>query len=589
MLGRIVRLFAPYKKEVAGILVVVLLSVVAGIAPPFFLKTIIDEGIAKGDFGVVTINSLWTLFAVLAGAGLTLLYGYGSVVVGQKIMGDLRQRLFTHLQTMSLRFFTNARTGDIQTRLISDVQGVQNVVSNTIIDQISNVAIVISTVVAMVKMDWRLTLLAVGMVPVFAFIGKWVGDFARVVRKGTQEQTSELNSMMQETLSVSGILLTKTVGMRGPLNERFDQENRALAGWQIKSAVLQYLFFGMVRLVTQFAPVLVYWLAGYLLIRAGDRSVTVGLLVAFAGLQNRLFFPMTGLFSAQVEIVSSFALFERIFEYTDHKRDIEDAPDAIPLNPATVRGEVTFEDVSFRYEDDADDLTLSGISFRAEPGSLVALVGPSGAGKTTLTYLIPRLYDPEGGAVRLDGVDLKHIQLESLAPVVGAVTQETYLMHTTIRANLQVARPGATDDELVEACRAAAIHDHIAGLPEGYDTVVGERGYKLSGGEKQRLAIARAILKNPRVLILDEATSALDTHSERLVQDSLARLMQGRTTFAIAHRLSTILSADLILVMQDGRIVERGRHPELLAQNGLYRKLYDEQFASERLQASIGA
>ncbi|RYG84531.1 ABC transporter ATP-binding protein, partial [bacterium] len=345
----------------------------------------------------------------------------------------------------------------------------------------------------------------------------------------------------------------------------------------------------MVRLVTQFAPVLVYWLAGYLLIRSGDKSVTVGLLVAFAGLQNRLFFPMTGLFSAQVEIVSSFALFERIFEYTDHKRDIEDAPDAIALDPATVRGEVTFEDVSFRYEEDAADLTLSGISFRAEPGSLVALVGPSGAGKTTLTYLIPRLYDPEGGVVRLDGIDLKHIQLESLAPIVGAVTQETYLMHTTIRANLQVARPGATDDELVEACRAAAIHDHIAGLPEGYDTVVGERGYKLSGGEKQRLAIARAILKNPRVLILDEATSALDTHSERLVQDSLARLMQGRTTFAIAHRLSTILSADLILVMRDGRIVERGQHAELLAQNGLYRKLYDEQFASERVRASIEA
>ncbi len=580
MLRRVMGLFSPYRKEVGLILVVVLFAVVAGVVPPFFLKLIIDEGIAKGDFGVVTVNSIWTLIAVLAGAALTLLYGYGSVVIGQRIMCDLRERLFTHLQTMSLRFFTNARTGDIQTRLISDVGGVQNIVSNTIVDQVSNVALVISTVVAMVAFDWRLTLLSVAMVPFFALIGKWVGDFARTVRKGTQEQTSELNAMMQETLSVSGILLTKTVGIRGPLNERFAKENRLLAGWQIKSAVVQYLFFGMIRLVTQFAPVLVYWLAGYLLIQMGDTRVTVGLLVAFSVLQNRLFFPMTGLFSAQVEILSSFALFERIFEYIDHPRDIEDAPNAVALDPALVRGAVEFENVSFSYEE-GSELTLQDISFRAEPGQLVALVGPSGAGKTTLTYLIPRLYDPESGSVKIDGRDLREIQGESLAPIVGAVTQETYLMHTTIRANLQVARPNATEDELVEACRAAAIHDHIAGLPEGYDTVVGERGYKLSGGEKQRLAIARAILKNPRVLILDEATSALDTQSERLVQDSLARLMEGRTTFAIAHRLSTILSADLILVMQKGRIVERGRHAELLAQNGLYRKLYDEQFASE--------
>ena len=585
MFRRVLGLFGPYRKEVGAILGVVLLAVVAGVLPPFFLKTIIDKGITKGNFGVVVEFSIFTLIAVLAGAGLTLLYGFQSVVVGQRIMSDLRDRLFTHLQTMSLRFFTNARTGDIQTRLISDVGGVQTVVSNTIVDQVSNVAIVVSTLVSMIILDWRLTLLSIVMVPIFAVIGKKVGDFARDVRKGTQEQTSELNSMMQETLSVSGILLTKTVGTAGVLNARFHKENRELAGWQIKSAVVQYLFFGMIRLITQFAPVLVYWLAGWLLLKQGDKSVTVGLLVAFTGLQNRLFFPLTGLFGAQVEIVSSFALFERIFQYTDMPRDIQDAPDAVALAPKDVRGEVAFDDVSFRYEDDSPQPTLSHVSFQAEPGQLVALVGPSGAGKTTLTYLIPRLYDPENGAVRLDGRDVREIQGESLSRIVGAVTQETYLMHTTIAANLRVAKPEATDDELIEACRAAAIHDHIAGLPEAYETVVGERGYKLSGGEKQRLAIARAILKNPRVLILDEATSALDTHSERLIQASLSKLMVGRTTFAIAHRLSTIVAADLILAVDGGRVVEAGTHEELLARGGLYRRLYDEQFAAESRQS----
>lgn len=581
MLRRVIALFKPHKADVIRTCLAVLVGVSLGIIPPFLVKVIIDQGIQRRDLGIIGWYSVLTVVAVLAGAGVTLLYGYWSVIMGQKIMCELRDNLFTHLQNMSLKFFTATRTGDIQTRLISDVGGVQNVVSNTLTDQLSNIGIVISTLGAMILLDWRLTLLSVGMVPFFMMIGRRVGDYARDVRTGTQEQTSELNSMMQETLSVSGVLLAKTAGDASLVGRKFHEENEKLSVWMVKSSVIQYLFFGMIRIITQLAPALVYWLAGWLLIKVGDPSITVGKLVAFTGLQVRLFFPMTGLLSAQVEIMSSFALFERIFQYLDMPRDIADGPNSIPIKPEATNGRIEFKNVGFRYEAEAERPTLDDVSFVAEPGQLVALVGPSGAGKTTLTYLIPRLYDPDSGSVMLDGRDLKDITLESLANLVGAVTQETYLLHTTIAANLRIAKPAATDEELISACKSAAIHDHIASLPDAYETIVGERGYKLSGGEKQRLAIARAILKDPRILILDEATSALDTHSERLIQASLAELMKNRTTFAIAHRLSTILAADLILVLDKGAIVERGNHHQLVSHDGLYAKLYREQFASE--------
>ena len=575
---RVIGLFRPYRARVVLTIIAVLVGVLMGLLPPYFLRIIIDEGLLRNDLYTVSVYSALTVIVTIAAAGVTLLYGYWSVLIGQYIMCDIRNNLFVRLQAMSLRFFTATRTGEIQTRLISDVQGVQTVVSTTVTDALSNVAIVVTSLVAMFLLDWRLTLLSVGMVPLFAVIGSKVGDFAKEVRRGTQEQTAELNSMMQETLSVSGVLLTKTTGRLDTLTRKFDVENRKLAGWQIKMTLVNYLFFAMIRLITSLAPALVYWLAGYLMWK-GDASITVGVLVAFTALQTRMFFPLTGLLNIQVEILSSFALFERIFEYLDLRPDVKESPNAVALPKESVRGRVEFRNVSFSYDESARSHTIVDVSFTAEPGQLVALVGPSGAGKTTLTYFIPRLYDPDSGQVLLDGHDVRDIRLQDLAEIVGAVTQETYLLHATIRENLRVAKPDATDEEMEEACRLAAIHDHITSLPDGYDTVVGERGYKFSGGEKQRLAIARALLKNPRVLILDEATSALDTRSERLIQASLARLMKGRTTFAIAHRLSTILAADQILVMDQGRVVERGSHETLLARGGLYRRLYEEQFA----------
>lgn len=584
-LGRVAQLFLPYKREVSLTLGAVLVAVIMGLVPPFLLKIIIDEGLSQKHYDLVGRYALLTMALVLGAAAMTLVYGWLGAIVGQKIMCDLRSRLFTHLQGMSLRFFTNSRTGDIQTRLISDVGGVQTVVSSTLTDALSNIAIFVSALVAMFVMDWRLTLVSISLTPFFMVIGNWVGEFARKVRKGSQEQTSELNSTMQENLSVSGALLAKTAGRTDIIAAKFERENKELAAWQVKTVLLQYAFFGMIRMITQVLPAVVYWVASILLNR-GDTHITIGLLAAFTGLQIRMFFPLTGLMSLQVELLSSVALFERIFEYLDMPHDIQEKPGAVSLPRSAVKGSVAFEDVSFTYEPGSTDHTLQGISFRAEPGQLVALVGPSGAGKTTMTYLIPRLYDADGGRVLIDGHDVRDLKLEDVSQIVGAVTQETYLLHTSIRENLRVAKPDASDEELERACRAAAIYDHIASLPEGFDTVVGERGYKLSGGEKQRISIARAILKNPPILILDEATSALDTQSERAIQNSLDSLMTGRTTFAIAHRLSTIVHADLILVMQDGRIVERGKHEDLLAQGGVYRGLYEHQFGTQAATVS---
>ena len=524
----------------------------------------------------------------------------------QRVTADLRNALYRHLHGMSLRFFSDTRTGEIQSRICNDVNSLQAVVTDTAANLVSNFATVLTTVIAMLVIDWRLTALSLGMLPIFAYITYRVGKVRRQLATMTSRSLAEVSAITQESLSVSGILLSKTFGQQQASIDRFQRESRRLSELQVRQQMIGRWFFALIGTFFSISPALVYLLAGTLII-GGDPAISIGSIVAFTTLQSRLFFPMGQLLNVQVEIQGALALFDRIFEYLEMEHEIIDAADAVALDPATIRGELRFRSVRFRYparQPASDDgapivvpgtdeppphaaFTLGEIDFTARPGDLVALVGPSGSGKTTTTYLIPRLYDVDSGAIEIDGVDLRRIRLESLSRLIGVVTQETYLFHASLLENLRYARPDATTDEIEDAARAAAIHHRIMELPERYETIVGERGYKLSGGEKQRVAIARVLLKDPRILILDEATSALDTVSERLIQQALARLVRGRTTIAIAHRLSTILQADQILVMDRGRIVERGTHRELLGHEGLYAKLYHEQFLTERDHSGV--
>jgi ATP-binding cassette subfamily B protein len=585
---RVVGFFRPYRLQVALVLVAILVIAVLGLANPILLKLIIDDALLHRNLGKLTLYAglmvVIPIITGLIGVGQT----YLNNLIGQRVMRDLRNSLYEHLQAMSLRFFSDTRTGEIQSRLANDVGGVQNVITDTATSVVSNVTTTISTIAAMFIISWQLTVLSLFLMPVFLYITYRVGNIRREISKSTQISMADMSALTQETLSVSGVLLTKVFGRQAQQAERFRRENQRLADLQLRQQMIGRWFFMLISTFFSITPALVYYVAGRLILGTAPGhtpAVTIGGIVAFTTLQSRLFFPIGQLLNVQVEIQGALALFDRIFEYLDLPIEIQNKPAAVVLDPPRVRGQVTFDHVSFSYDAQVERPTLDDVSFQAEPGQLVALVGPSGAGKTTITYLVTRLYDVRTGSVRIDGVDVRDIQLESLAEAIGMVTQETYLFHDSVRENLLFARPDADERELIAATQAANIYERIMEMPEGFDTVVGERGYRMSGGEKQRLAIARVVLKDPRILILDEATSALDTRSERLIQAALRPLMTGRTTLAIAHRLSTILAADQILVVQGGRIVERGTHASLLRQNGAYAQLYHEQFADGRVEA----
>jgi ATP-binding cassette subfamily B protein len=601
---RVARLFRPYRGRVALLTSVILASAGLGVVNPLLTKVVFDRALfpssGEPNLGLLAVLVGLMIAIAIAGGALGVFQTYLASVIGQRVMQDLRDRLYAHLQAMSLRFFTSTRTGEIQSRLQNDVGGVQNVVTDTAATILANVVIIISSVVAMAILSWQLTLLSLFIVPVFVYVTFRVGRVRKRISASTQESLAEMSAMAEETLSVSGVLLTKVFDRSSDAIDRYRSESRRLAELQIRKQMVGRSFFALVQTFFSITPALAYLVAGWVAHGGSSPGLTAGTLVAFTALQTRLFWPVGQMLQVSVDVQSSMALFERIFHYLDLEHEIVDAPNARRLARDAVDGRVTFSDVFFRYETALADVsangsdgarprarewTLEGIDLEIEPGQLAALVGPSGAGKTTISYLVPRLYEATEGVIAVDGLDVREIALASLADAIGMVTQETYLFHTTVRENLLYARPDATQAELEAAARAAFIHDRIAELEDGYDTVVGERGYRMSGGEKQRLAIARVVLKNPRILILDEATSALDTASERLVQGALEPLLAGRTTIAIAHRLSTILAADVIFVLDQGRLVERGTHAELLARGGLYAQLYEQQFAGGLVEA----
>jgi ATP-binding cassette, subfamily B, bacterial len=567
-LKRIAGLFRAYRGRLSAVLALILFSAALGVVPAFLLKGVLqaigDEDTTKLSLFAAGMIAISILTGVL-GVYQTLL----SNQVGQRVMHDLRTRVYRHLQRLSLAFFTRTRTGEVQSRISNDIGGVQNVVTSTATSIVSSVTTVIATMVGMLLLSWQLALFAFALIPIFVLLTRRVGNERRRIAASTQETLADISSLVQESLSVSGILLGKTMGRSNELADRFETESQQLADLEVRQRMAGRWVMATIQTTFAVMPALVYWFGG-LLLAHGSTAITVPTLVAFTTLQTRLFFPVGSLLGVSLDVQTSLALFDRIFDYLDQPIDIEERPDARAVQEA---GDVTFDRVWFRYGDDA--WTLQDISFDVPAGTKTALVGETGAGKTTLGYLVARLYDVSDGSVSIGGVDVRDLSFASLANLVGVVSQETYLFHSSVRDNVRFAKPDATDDEIEAAVRAAQIHDLIESLPDGYDTVVGERGYRFSGGEKQRIAIARTILRNPPILVLDEATSSLDTETERQVQEALDRLAEGRTTIAIAHRLSTVHDADQIVVLDHGRVAERGTHDELVGLGGRYAELVD--------------